>query len=115
MHACYVNGHTHADSIDCSTKVFFAKSSFFANLQKVFSLENFPLYGSLVIEHMCTPHDIYGPPTVITKFMFKGPTVQLEIFAGIKFGGWVPNCHSKHIGGFKFGGSVWDRHTYICE
>ena len=26
---------------------------------------------------------------------------------GIKFGGWVPNCHCKHIGGFKFGGSVY--------
>ena len=32
--ACYVNGHTHADSVDCSTKVFFVKSSFISNSQK---------------------------------------------------------------------------------
>ena len=34
---------------------------------------------------------------------------------GIKFGGWAPNRHSKNIGRFKFGGSVQDRHTYICK
>ena len=35
-----------------------------------------------------------------------------EILAGIKFGIWVPNCHRKGIGGFKFGSLVQDRHTY---
>ena len=30
----------------------------------------------------------------------------MEILAGIKFGGWVPNYHRKRVGGFKFGGSV---------
>ena len=34
------------------------------------------------------------------------------MLAGIKFGGWAPNCHCKNIGGFKFGGLVWDRHMY---
>ena len=34
------------------------------------------------------------------------------MLAGIKFGSWVPNCHCKCIGGFKFGVLVWDRHTY---
>ena len=33
---------------------------------------------------------------------------------GIKFGGWALNRQSK-IGGFKFGGSVRDRHTHICK
>ena len=32
---------------------------------------------------------------------------------GIKFGGLVPNRHYTNIGGFKFGGVVWYRHTYI--
>ena len=34
---------------------------------------------------------------------------------GIKFGVWALNRHCKNIGGFKFGGSVRDRHTYICK
>ena len=42
-------------------------------------------------------------------------TVWMEILAGIKFGGWPLNCHCKNIGGFKFGGSVRDRHMYICK
>ena len=42
-------------------------------------------------------------------------TVKPEILAGIKFGGWAQNRYFKNIGGFKFGGSVRDRHTYICE
>ena len=44
-------------------------------------------------------------------------TVYPEILAGIKFGDWAPNCHCKNIGGFKFGSSVRDRHTYdyICK
>ena len=42
-------------------------------------------------------------------------TVQLEILAGIKFDGWAPNQHFKNISGFKFGGSVRDRHMYICK
>ena len=32
-----------------------------------------------------------------------------------EFGGWAPNGHCKNIGGFKFGGSVRDRHTYVCK
>ena len=28
-------------------------------------------------------------------------------------GRWAPNHHCKNIGGFKFGGSVRDRHTYM--
>ena len=48
-HACYVNGHTHADWIDCSTKVFFTKSPFFANSRKFSPSKSFPLYGSLWI------------------------------------------------------------------
>ena len=42
-------------------------------------------------------------------------TVQPEILVGIKFGGWALNHHFKNIGGFKFGGSVRDCHTYICK
>ena len=34
---------------------------------------------------------------------------------GIKFGSWALNRHRKNIGGFKFGGSVRDRQTYICK
>ena len=34
---------------------------------------------------------------------------------GIKFDSWVPSCHCKHIGRFKFGSLVWDRHMYTCE
>ena len=41
--------------------------------------------------------------------------VKLEILAGIKLGGWALNHHCKNIGGFKFGGSVRDCHTYICK
>ena len=33
----------------------------------------------------------------------------------LKFGGWVPNCHRKCIGGFKLDGSVWDHYMYKCE
>ena len=32
---------------------------------------------------------------------------------GIKFGSWAPNRHCKNTGGFKFGSSVRDCHTYI--
>ena len=39
-------------------------------------------------------------------------TVQPEILAGNKFGGWALNRHCRNIGGFKFGGSVRDLHTY---
>ena len=42
-------------------------------------------------------------------------TVQPEILVGIKFGGWALNRHYKNIGRFKFGGSVRDRHMYICK
>ena len=35
--------------------------------------------------------------------------------AGIKFGGWFLNHYCKNIGGFKFGGSVRDRHTHTCK
>ncbi len=37
---------------------------------------------------------------MMRKLMY---TVQLEILAGIKFGGWVPNSHCKNFGGFYFG------------
>ena len=41
-------------------------------------------------------------------------SVQPEILVGIKFGGWeIAIC--KNIGGFKFGGSVRNHHTYICK
>ena len=42
-------------------------------------------------------------------------TVYPEILAGIKFGGWALNRHCKNIGGFKFGSSVRDRHTYYMQ
>ena len=28
---------------------------------------------------------------------------------------WTPNYHWKNIGEFKFGGVVWDCHTYIVH
>ena len=33
--------------------------------------------------------------------------------AVIKFGGFAPNDVFNTIGGFKFGGMVWYRHTYV--
>ena len=35
----------------------------------------------------------------------------------IKFGSWAPNHHCENVGGFKFGDSVQDCHTYniICK
>ena len=42
-------------------------------------------------------------------------SLQHTVLAGIKFGGWALNRHLKNIGNFKFGGSVRDRHTYICK
>ena len=42
-------------------------------------------------------------------------TVSPEILAGIKFGGLAPNRYCKNISRFKFGSSVRDCHTYICE
>ena len=32
-----------------------------------------------------------------------------------KIGGWAQNRYCNSIGGLKFDGSVWDRHTYVCE
>ena len=31
------------------------------------------------------------------------------------FGSWALDDHCKNIGGFKFGGSAWDHHTYTCK
>ena len=40
---------------------------------------------------------------------------KLEILAGIKFGSWAQNHRGccKNIGGFKFGGLIRDRYTYM--
>ena len=37
------------------------------------------------------------------------------MLAGIKFSGWAQNCQCENIGGFKFGGSVRDRHMYYVS
>ena len=34
---------------------------------------------------------------------------------GIIFGSRTQNRYCKNIGGFRFGGSVWDYHTYTCK
>ena len=41
-----------------------------------------------------------------------------ELLAVIKFGGWAPNRHCKHIGGFtwRLGNfTVGDHHMYMCK
>ena len=46
--------------------------------------------------------------------MFHQPYI-ITVLPEILFGGWTLNHHCKNIGRFKFGGSVRDRHTYICK
>ena len=36
----------------------------------------------------------------------------LQYSQKFKVGSWVPNRHCKNVHRFKFGGSVWDHHTY---
>ena len=61
-------------------------------------------------------YDLIGVCTIVCMYVhFVYIAVEPEIMAGIKFGGWALNRQCKNIGGFKFGGSVRDRHTHICK
>ena len=48
----------------------------------------------------------------VNQVLTQSGTIQPEILAGIKYGGWALNFHCKSIGGFKFGSLVRDLHTY---
>ena len=54
------------------------------------------------------------PMTSMRKLVDSIPYSQ-KYWWELNFGGWARNCHCKNIGGFKFGGLVRDRYTYICE
>ena len=66
----------------------------------------------------CLGMVMHQPPShaaIVGFGMVSYDTVQPEILAGIKFGSWALNRHCKNIGGFKFGSSVRDHHTYTCR
>ena len=56
-------------------------------------------------------YDLIGVFTIVCMYVhFVYITVEPEILAGIKFGGWALNRRCKN-----FGGLVRDRHTHICK
>ena len=85
-----------------------------------FRIDPYEKMKDIVQEIHSLYHVYHTSPTFGVDFELEDQ-VKVDIYhiarniGGIKFGSWAQNHYFKNIGRFKFGGSVRDRHSYICE